>query len=58
MAGNVQVSTIHEWIQSIFPDVPPRIDENAVEQEFSFTNTFTGAVTTCEYRKNEVRLFE
>jgi len=52
--GPVAMSTIHEWVQSIFPDVPPRLDEKAVEQSYYFKNTFTGAFTICEFRKNEV----
>lgn len=55
-AGNMPVSVVHEWVQSIFPDVPPRLGEDSNEQSFSywFKNNFTGAVTSCEFRKNEI----
>ena len=49
------MSTIHEWIQALFPDVPPRLDESAVDQKYYFRNSFTGAYSICEFRKNEVR---
>lgn len=52
--GSVQLSVLHEWVHSIFPDVPPRMDESAVDQEYHFRNTFTGAVTSVEYKKNEI----
>lgn len=55
--GNVPFSTIHEWVQSIFPDIPPRLDENAAEERYYFKNTFTGAFSICEFRKNEI-IFE
>ena len=53
-AGNVQMAVVHEWISSIFPDVPPRLDDSTTEQRYFFRNTFTGATTICESRKNEV----
>lgn len=51
------MSTLHEWAQAIFPDVPLRLDEAAAEQRYFFRNTFTGAFTICEFRKNEVCFF-
>ena len=48
------LATIHDWIQQIFPDVPPRLDEGVLEQIYFFRNTFTGATTRLEFRKNEV----
>ncbi len=50
------MSTIHEWVQGIFPDVPPHLDEKTSEQVYYFKNSFTGAVSLCEFRKNEVRM--
>ncbi len=48
------MATLHEWVQSLFPDVPARIDENVVDQKYYFRNAFTSAVALCEFRKNEV----
>jgi len=53
-SGSMSLSTIHEWVQSIFPDVPPRLDEETVEQQYFFRNTFTGATSQVFLRKNEV----
>jgi hypothetical protein len=54
-AGTVQLATLHEWVQAIFPDVPPRLDEGVLDQIYYFRNSFTGATTTAEFRQNEVR---
>jgi hypothetical protein len=54
-AGTVQLTTLHEWVQAIFPDVPPRLDEGVLDQIYYFRNSFTGATTTAEFRQNEVR---
>lgn len=56
LSGNLSVSTLHEWVQALFPDVPPNIEENIVDQKYFFRNTFTGSVAICEFRKNEVSL--
>ena len=50
----MQLATLHEWVQAIFPDVPPRLDEGVLDQAYCFRNTFTGATTTAEFRQNEV----
>jgi hypothetical protein len=52
--GSLTITSIHEWIQALFPDIPSRIDENAVDQRYFFRNSFTGAVAICEFRKNEI----
>lgn len=54
LIGSASMATLHEWVQSLFPDVPARIDENAVDQKYYFRNAFTSAVAICEFRKNEV----
>lgn len=41
-------------MQNIFPDVPARLDESETEQKYYFRNTFTGAVSMCEFRRNEI----
>jgi hypothetical protein len=53
-AGTMSVTVMHEWVQTIFPDVPPRLDEDCSEQSYFFRNSFTGAVTTCNFRKGEI----
>lgn len=50
----MQLATLHEWVQAIFPDVPPRLDEGVLDQVYYFRNSFTGATTTAEFRQNEV----
>lgn len=54
LIGSASMATLHEWVQSLFPDVPARIDENVVDQKYYFRNAFTSAVALCEFRKNEV----
>jgi len=56
-SGAIQLPPLHEWIQAIFPDVPPRLDEGTTEQRYFFRNTFSGAVAVVEFRKHEM-LFE
>jgi hypothetical protein len=51
----VALSTLHEWVQTLLPDVPPRLTDDAIEERASYRNAFTGANTLCEYRKNEVQ---
>jgi hypothetical protein len=48
------LATIHEWVQAIFPEVPPRLDDGVTEQLYFFRNTFTGATAEVSFRKNEV----
>ncbi len=48
------MATLHEWVQSLFPDVPPKLEENAIDQKYYFKNSFTGSIAICECRKNEV----
>ncbi len=50
------MATLHEWVQSLFPDVPPKLEENAIDQKYYFKNSFTGSIAICEFRKNEVYL--
>ena len=52
--GQIPLSTSHEWIQALLPEVPPRIADDAVDEKCFYKNSFTGACTICEYRKNEV----
>lgn len=52
--GTVQLATLHEWVQAIFPEVPPRLDEGVLDQTYLFRNSYTGATTTAEFRQNEV----
>ena len=47
------MSTLHDWIQSLFPDIP-RLSEDTVEEKFLFRHSFTEAITMCEFRRNEV----
>lgn len=56
-AGNMGLLLLHEWVQALFPEVPPNLEEEATEQRLAFKNTFTGAVSTVEYRRNEI-IFE
>jgi hypothetical protein len=50
----MSLSTIHEWVQALFPDVPPRLDEYIGNERYNFRNTFTGAITMCDFRSNEI----
>jgi len=52
--GNMLLPTIHEWVQSLLPDVPPRLAESDKECIFHFRNSFTGSTVTTSYRKNEI----
>jgi hypothetical protein len=42
------------YYSEIGMQIPPNLDENATEQRYVFKNSFSGATTICEYRKNEV----
>lgn len=55
-SGTMQLPIIHDWIQAIFPDVPPRLDDGTNYVRYYFRNTFTGAVTTCEAGRNEITI--
>jgi hypothetical protein len=50
----MNLTVLHELVQALFPDIPPNIDDHAVEQKYFFRNAFTGSVAICEFRKNEV----
>lgn len=52
--GNISTGTAYEWISAIFPDVPPRLDEEIGEQRFFFRNTFTLGTAIAEIRRNEI----
>ena len=54
-AGAAGMLLMHEWMIALLPDVPPRIEEEAAEMRYAFKNVFTGAISVCEFRKNEVR---
>ena len=51
------MATIHEWVQQIFPEVAPRLDDGTVDQQYCFRNTFALGVVTVYFRKNEL-IFE
>lgn len=50
------MATIHEWVQSLLPDIIPRLPEDAVHETYYYKHTFTDSITIVEYRKNEVIL--
>ena len=60
----LSTTLISDWVQSLFPDVPPRIEEsssaNSSSSEYSqmitlkFKQCFTNAVTFCGFQKNEI----
>ena len=57
LTGKMTLNLTHDWIQSMFPDVPPYIGEDESECiRLVFQHCFTHAVSTCEYKKNEVSL--
>jgi len=43
---------LHEWITTIFPEVPSRIDESSTGENYFFRNVFTGAVAIVRIKKN------
>jgi hypothetical protein len=53
--GTVPLSTLHEWVLTMLPDVAPRIADDSIMEHLFYKNAFTGAATVVEYRKNEVR---
>lgn len=50
--GSVSLSILHEWITTIFPEVPSRIDESSTGENYFFRNVFTGAVAIVRIKKN------
>ena len=53
--GNVGVSVLRDWIQTLFFDIPPKAEEDEVESSYTFKNVFTGALTVVFLRVNELR---
>jgi len=45
-----------EWMQFLLPEVPTRIGDEVSEAKFLFSNCFTGSITICEIKKNEMTL--
>lgn len=45
---------MHDWIQSIFPDVPPHLPEDATSCTYYFKNSFTTATAMCSISRNEI----
>ena len=54
LTGTVPLSTLHEWVLTMLPDVSPRIADDSTVEHCFYKNAFTGAATVVEYRKNEV----
>lgn len=53
----MSLSTIHEWLDGLLPDLPSRGDEEAeAEGRHVFRNAFTCSVLSVEYRKGELCL--
>mmetsp|Transcript_16480 Transcript_16480/g.15800 ORF Transcript_16480/g.15800 Transcript_16480/m.15800 type:complete len:748 (+) Transcript_16480:77-2320(+) len=52
--GTVPLSTLHEWVQTMLPDIPPRIADDSIGEKCFYKNAFTGATTICEYKRNEI----
>jgi hypothetical protein len=55
--GILTIGVCYEWITQLFPDIPTRLDdESNIDQRFLFRNTFTGATTIAEIRRNEISI--
>lgn len=52
--GEAKLAVIHEWVQMVLPEVPPKLSENDDQCRLFFRNSFTGAASVVEYRRNEV----
>lgn len=48
------ISTIHEWLTTIFPEMPPHIDETAVKEYLNFRNVFTGGICHVVYMRDSL----
>lgn len=49
------MSLLHDWVQNILPDIPPRLNEEQdVCCKYFCKNSFSDAVTTVEYSKNSL----
>jgi hypothetical protein len=55
LLGNASLSILHEWTQALFPDIPPRLNEDVIETNYLFKNSFTSSTTLCSFKKNELR---
>eukprot|EP01035_Chromulina_nebulosa_P016891 gene16891-22379_t len=53
--GQLPMLTLHEWVQSLLPDIPPRLSENSIEETYFFKHTFTDSITICSFKKNEIK---
>lgn len=56
-SGPASLLLLHEWLQTLFPDLPPHLDESMSDLRYLFKNVCTDGVTIVEARKNEI-LFE
>mmetsp|Transcript_15697 Transcript_15697/g.26168 ORF Transcript_15697/g.26168 Transcript_15697/m.26168 type:complete len:743 (-) Transcript_15697:124-2352(-) len=52
--GSVSLTIFHEWVAALLPGVPSRIDENSIGEEYYFQSVYSGAVTMCYMKKNEL----
>jgi Bardet-Biedl syndrome 7 protein len=52
--GSVSLAIFHEWVGALLPGVPSRIDENSIGEEYYFQSVYSGAVTICYMKKNEL----
>ena len=52
--GSVSLVIFHEWVAALLPGVPSRIDEESVGEEYYFQSVYSGAVTFCYMKKNEL----
>ena len=52
--GSVSLMVFHEWVSALIPGVPSRIDENSIGEEYYFQSVYSGAVTICYMKKNEL----
>jgi Bardet-Biedl syndrome 7 protein len=52
--GSVSLAIFHEWVAALLPGVPSRIDEDSNGEEYYFQSVYSGAVTLCYMKKNEL----
>ena len=55
-SGNISITLLHDWIQTILPDIPPRISDDTTHCCYTYKNIFTDATTICQFSRNELSI--
>lgn len=52
--GSVPMATWHDWLSSLFPEVPQRLSDEITLEVYNYKNSFTDAIAIVRFQRNEV----